>query len=317
MKKFISIVYFKLLYLLIFINTIFISATKEFIHWELATTLSNFWAQYLRAIDTTVQYVNSQPIRRYKPELLSYIPLVAFLGSSLFSRPPHHSWWNKVIDLIKIRRCHSSDLLFLIDTVDLELDTVLYFKGPFDPPYFRRILYHNYSDLIKGPQVQLIRPIQLPQEVVENDNISDDMLSISSSNLSSISNTISIDSISEQATIMIPVIVDEIRSQLATIELSNNDTACILLTWISHHEFTQATCNAFIKAMCKDLWQRMLYIDTSQRKANTSRFLDGIDITNLGYETFCQNPNLVFKVTKTKIRIITIIFLYIPKLNKN
>ncbi|KAI7851280.1 hypothetical protein BDC45DRAFT_224336 [Circinella umbellata] len=188
-----------------------------------------------------------------------------------------------------------------MDTIDLDPDTLLSFKGPFDPPYFRRVLYNNYSDLKKGPKIQLIKPIELLQELVEENNIPEDILSSSTINLSCIPGIINdIDSRNEEVNILVPDIIDEIRSQLATIELSNNDSACILLTWISYYEFTQQTCNAFIKAMCKDLWERVLYIDTSQRKAHISRLLDSVDIRNLGYETFCKIQILFLRAVPIK-----------------
>ncbi|KAI9268881.1 hypothetical protein BDA99DRAFT_336270 [Phascolomyces articulosus] len=143
------------------INQKMLSA-MDYIHWEKASTLSEFWLEYQRAIDTVVKHIKAQPIRRFVPDLLSFIPLVAYLGSSLFSRPPHHSWWNEVKNMIATRQCSKSNSLFLIDTIEVEDSFKLLFNRPLPASNIGRVLYNRRELLVRGPMYKVIDPIPLP-----------------------------------------------------------------------------------------------------------------------------------------------------------
>ena len=164
-------------------------------------------------------------------------------------------------------------------------------------------MYKSYNDLLEGPAVQLIRPIDLLELIDETStsyhSSQDDPLAVSPIYVDSYTNinTSSPNSIIDGTNFPIKEFVNQIRSQLSTIGLSNNNDAAILLTWLYNKKFTQPTYNAFIKSICKDLWEGILHIDVDQCKVNLSHFQDELDIEKLSYDTFCMNLSTVFKVT--------------------
>ncbi|KAI9277307.1 hypothetical protein BDA99DRAFT_555206 [Phascolomyces articulosus] len=87
-----------------------------FIYWEETKIIASFWKLYQDTIDATAaQFLLNQGNSLYLPNRLSVFPILAFLGSSLFSRPPSHYMWKNTQELISSSACLTSGLILLPD----------------------------------------------------------------------------------------------------------------------------------------------------------------------------------------------------------
>ena len=83
--------------------------------WERTEVICAFIQAYLAAIFTIVSLFKQQGNSVYQPNRVTTFPVVAFLGSSVFSRPPFNSKWKAIRQLIATLQCPSSGLLCIPD----------------------------------------------------------------------------------------------------------------------------------------------------------------------------------------------------------
>ena len=120
--------------------------------------------EYSRAIGILMSYLHTDRLECYRSGARSLLVVACYIGSSLFSRPPHHSMWRSVARLVRIFRCPSSDLLFLVDLLDDSTNERLLVKRPFSLDHLATFFNsHTWRRISSGPTAGFVIPnIQRP-----------------------------------------------------------------------------------------------------------------------------------------------------------